>query len=105
MITLLLTAALIAAQPVDSLREKIEARVARVPGAEAAVAYVDLQTGDTLFLNADTAFHAASTMKVPVMIELFRSAEAGRIAMAQGILLVNQFASIVSGSPSSIDAT
>ena len=103
MITLLLSAALIAAQPVDSLREKIEARVARVPGAEAAVAYVDLQTGDTLFLNADTAFHAASTMKVPVMIELFRSAEAGRIAMAQGILLVNQFASIVDGSRYSLD--
>jgi len=103
MITLLLSAALIAAQPVDSLREKIEARVARVPGAEAAVAYVDLQTGDTLFLNADTAFHAASTMKVPVMIELFRSAEAGRIAMAQGIMLVNQFASIVDGSRYSLD--
>jgi beta-lactamase class A len=103
MITLLLSAALIVAQPVDSLREKIEARVARVPGAEAAVAYVDLQTGDTLFLNADTAFHAASTMKVPVMIELFRSAEAGRIAMAQGIMLVNQFASIVDGSRYSLD--
>ena len=103
MITLLLSAALIAAQPIDSLREKIEARVARVPGAEAAVAYIDLQSGDTLFLNSDTAFHAASTMKVPVMIELFRSARAGRIAMGQGILLVNQFASIADGSRYSLD--
>jgi beta-lactamase class A len=103
MITLLLGAALIVAQPTDSLREKIEARVARVPGAEVAVAYIDLQTGDTLFLNADTAFHAASTMKVPVMIELFRSARAGRLAMGQGIMLVNQFASIVDGSRYSLD--
>lgn len=103
MITLLLSAALLAAQPIDSLREKIEARVARVAGAEAAVAYMDLQTGETLFLNADTAFHAASTMKVPVMIELFRSAQAGRIALGQGILLVNQFASIVDGSRYSLD--
>jgi beta-lactamase class A len=102
MIALLLSA-LVAAQPIDSLREKIEARIARVAGAEAAVAYLDLQTGDTLFVNADTAFHAASTMKVPVMIELFRSARAGRIAMGQGIMLVNQFASIVDGSRYSLD--
>ena len=99
----LLLGALIAAQPIDSLREKIVARIDRVPGAEAAIAYIDLQMGDTLFLNADTAFHAASTMKVPVMIELFRSAQAGRIGMGQGILLVNQFASIVDGSRYSLD--
>jgi beta-lactamase class A len=92
-IAFLLGAALAAAQPVDSLRDQIEARVARIPGAEAAVAYIDVATGDTLFLNADSSFHAASTMKVPVMIELFRSANAGRISMGQGILLVNQFAS------------
>jgi beta-lactamase class A len=104
MIGLLLSAAFIAAQPIDSLREKIEARVARIAGAEAAVAYMDLHTGDTLFVNADTAFHAASTMKVPVMIELFRSAQAGRIAMGQGIMLINQFASIVDGSRYSLDA-
>ena len=103
MIALLLGAALVAAQPADSLREKVEARIARVPGAEAAVAYMDLETGDTLYLNADSAFHAASTMKVPVMIELFRSAQAGRIGMGQGILLVNQFASIADGSRYSLD--
>jgi len=103
MIAVLLGVALIAAQPVDSLRDKIEARVDRTPGAEAAVAYMDLHTGDTLFLNADTAFHAASTMKVPVMIEIFGSAQAGRIAMGQGIMLVNQFASIVDGSRYSLD--
>jgi beta-lactamase class A len=99
----LLISALVAAQPTDSLAERIEARIARVAGAEAAVAYIDLQTGDTLFLNADTAFHAASTMKVPVMIELFRSVRAGRIGMGQGIMLVNQFASIVDGSRYSLD--
>lgn len=103
MITLILGAALLAAQPADSLREKIEERIARTSGAEAAVAYLDLATGDTLFLNADSSFHAASTMKVPVMIELFRSAQAGRIAMGQGVMLVNQFASIVDGSRYALD--
>jgi len=103
MIGFLLGAALVAAQPVDSLRTQVEARVAQIPGAEAAIAYIDIATGETLFLNADSSFHAASTMKVPVMVELFRSANAGRISMRQGILLVNQFASIVDGSPYSLD--
>lgn len=103
MIAFLFGAALLAAQPADSLRAQVESRVARIPGAEAAVAYFDLATGDTLFLNADSSFHAASTMKVPVMVELFRSAQAGRISMGQGILLVNQFASIVDGSRYSLD--
>lgn len=103
MIEILVAAAMLAAQPADSLREKVEARVAQLPGAEAALAYIDLESGDTLFLNADSSFHAASTMKVPVMIELFQSARGGRFSMGQGIMLVNQFASIVDGSRYSLD--
>jgi len=90
-------------QPTTALREKVEARIAQHRGAEAAVAYIDLNSGDTLFINADSSYHAASTMKVPVMIELFTSAQAGRLGMNQGIMLVNQFASIVDGSPYSLD--
>jgi beta-lactamase class A len=69
------------------------------------LAYIDLANGDTLFLNADSSFHAASTMKVPVMIELFRGAAAGSFAMDQRLMLVNQFASIVDGSLYSLDST
>jgi beta-lactamase class A len=90
-------------QPGDSLAQRIEARVAQEPGAFVGLAYVDLASGDTLFLNADTSFHAASTMKVPVMIELFRRAAGGSFRMNQRLLLVNQFASIVDGSPYSLD--
>jgi beta-lactamase class A len=64
---------------------------------------VDLASGDTLYLNADSSFHAASTMKVPVMIELFRQASKGSFAMNQGLLIVNQFASIVDGSAFALD--
>ena len=89
---------------VDSLRARIERRVAQERGAIAGIAFHDLQTGDSLYLNADDSFHAASTMKVPVMIELFRSIDAGALRLDQGILLVNQFGSIVDGSPYSLDA-
>ena len=89
---------------IDSLRASIDRRVAEVKGAVVGVAFHDLVTGDSLFVNADDSFHAASTMKVPVMIELFRRVDAGALRLDQGILLVNQFGSIVDGSPYSLNA-
>jgi beta-lactamase class A len=101
---LLVTAAVIAiAQARDSLLERIQARISADSGVQVGLAYVDLASGDTLFLNADTSFHAASTMKVPVMIELFRRANTGSFRMDQGLLLVNQFASLADGSPYALD--
>jgi beta-lactamase class A len=89
--------------PIDSLRSKIQRRVAEVRGAVVGLAYHDLESGDSLFVNADDSFHAASTMKVPVMIELYRQIDAGKLKLDQGILLVNQFKSIVDQSPYSLD--
>ncbi|HEY4133085.1 MAG TPA: serine hydrolase [Gemmatimonadaceae bacterium] len=87
------------AASLDSLRASIGRRVASVKDAVVGVAFHDLETGASLYLNADDSFHAASTMKVPVMIELFRQVDAGRLALDQQIPLVNQFASIVDKSP------
>jgi beta-lactamase class A len=87
-----------------ALGDAIRERIARVPGAEVAVSYRDLANGDSLDINAATDFHAASTMKIPVMLEVLRSVEAGRLGLDQGILLVNRFHSIVDGSPYSLDA-
>ena len=89
---------------IDSLRASIERRIAEVKGAVVGVAFRDVGTPDSVFINADDSFHAASTMKVPVMIELFRRVDAGGLRLDQGILLVNQFASIVDGSPYSLNA-
>ena len=88
----------------DSLRQRLAARITQVPGAVVGVSFRDLQSGDSLDINADDSFHAASTMKVPVMIELFRMVEHKELSLDQGILLVNQFGSIVDGSPFSVDA-
>ena len=89
--------------PIDSLRASIGRRVAEVKNAVVGVAFRDLATGDTLFLNADDSFHAASTMKVPVMIELFRRVDSHALRLDQGILLINKFGSIVDGSPYELD--
>src|SRR5688500_4119152 len=88
----------------DSLEARIRRRIATVPNALVGVAYHDLRRGDTLYINADTSFHAASTMKVPVMIELFRAVDAGRLRLDQEVPVTNQFASIVDGSSYSLGA-
>ena len=91
-------------QPQDSLLEAIRTRTALEPGAIVAVSYRDLQTGESLDIAADTVFHAASTMKIPVMIEVLKRAQAGAFALDQEVLLVNQFASLADGSPFSLSA-
>jgi beta-lactamase class A len=88
----------------DSLSDAIRARIASEPGAVAAVSYRDLQTGESLDIAADTVFHAASTMKIPVMIEVLKRAQSGAFGLDQGILLINQSASLADGSPFSLNS-
>ncbi|WNG37102.1 serine hydrolase [Archangium violaceum] len=98
---------LLAAAPsgTETLRASLQERIAQVKGASVAVAYQHLgDSRDSLYLEADRSFHAASTMKVPVMLELFRQADAGKLSLDQPVTLANQFASIVDGSPYSLNA-
>jgi beta-lactamase class A len=90
--------------PQDALRDSIIARIAASPGAIVAVSYRDLQTGESLDIAQDTVFHAASTMKIPVMIEVLKRAQEGAFGLDQEVLLVNQFASLADGSPFSLNA-
>lgn len=80
----------------------LEARLRHIiqsSGAEVAVAYRTLDGSRELFIDADTPFHAASTMKVPVMIELFRQARSGRLSLDEQLPVRNEFHSIVDGTP------
>jgi len=89
--------AVVETEPND-LRRKIE-EVVRASGAETvAVSYYDLATRAELLIQPDAEFHAASTMKVPVMMEIFREAGAGKLSLDQRINIKNDFASIVDGS-------
>jgi beta-lactamase class A len=86
----------------EALKKQIEARLNLVEG-EFAVAFKDLKTGEALYINEKTNFHAASTMKTPVMIEVFRQAKSGKFKLTDSILVKNEFKSIVDGSPYSMD--
>ena len=68
-------------------------------GAEVAVAFRTLDGNRELLIDPDKPFHAASTMKVPVMIELFRQAGTGALELDEPLAIRNEFRSIVDGSP------
>lgn len=87
---------------IENLKSAIEAKLKTVEG-QFAVAFKDLQTGKTLFINEKENFHAASTMKTPVMIEVLKQAKAGKFKLSDSILVKNEFKSIVDGSPYSMD--
>lgn len=80
----------------------MRARIAQLPGAEVAVVVEDLGSSRRVAINADTVFHAASTMKVPVLIDLMREMDAGRLQREQSMLLVNTYHSIIDGTPYSL---
>ncbi len=78
----------------------VDAAVAGYPSATVAVAVRRATPVDTLTFsrNADRPFHAASTMKVGVMVEAFRQVEAGRRTWDEPVRVENRFRSIVDGS-------
>ena len=69
-----------------------------------AVAFRDLSTGKTIFINEHESFHAASTMKTPVMIEIYKKAARKKISLSDEIVIRNEFKSIVDGSSFSLDS-
>ena len=85
------------AQRLSDLTPEILANLNAVQGRFAVGVY-GLARGESLFINPDTVFHAASTMKTPVMVELFKQAYEGRFILDDSIVVKNEFHSIVDGS-------
>jgi beta-lactamase class A len=86
----------------DGLEAKVRALVAESGAETVAVAFRDLETGRELMLNPGVSFHAASTMKVPVMLELYREARAGELSLDARLPVRNEFKSIADGSAFSV---
>ena len=87
----------------EELKNKINNEISNIDG-DVAVAFLDLENEtNSIFINVDEKFHAASTMKVPVMIELYKQQSEGIINLKDSILLKNEFKSIVDGSSYKMD--
>ncbi|MEO5592120.1 MAG: serine hydrolase [Chitinophagaceae bacterium] len=70
-----------------------------------ALAFKDLQTGKTLFINEHEIFHAASTMKTPVLIEAYKQAAENKLSITDSVTIINKFKSIADTSYFTLSAT
>ena len=102
-IAILLASTLVAqsATPAATLESRVRGIIS-ASGAEVAVAYRTLDGSRELLIDPDRPFHAASTMKVPVMIELFRQAHEGRLSLDDRLPVRNEFHSLADGSTFSL---
>lgn len=88
---------------IEDLKTNIVNDISKIDG-DVAIALYDLNNeSNTITININETFHAASTMKVPVMIELYKQQNEGLLNLNDSIVLVNEFKSIVDGSSYSMD--
>src|SRR4249919_2148544 len=85
-----------------SLKENIDKELSEQEGVF-AVAFKDLLTGKELLINDTITFHAASTMKTPVLVEVYKQAAEGKFSLSDSLVIKNEFKSIVDGSLFSLD--
>ncbi len=81
----------------DTLLRNIQSELGSQKGFF-ALAFKDLATGETITWNEHESFHAASTMKTPVMIEVFKQAAEGNFSLTDSVMVKNEFKSIVDSS-------
>ena len=87
-----------------ALRSEIE-RIEKDSGAKAiGVALHDLETGFELRYNADRWFHAASTIKVPILLGAFAAIDRGELLPHSRVHVRNRFLSIVENIPFRIES-
>jgi beta-lactamase class A len=87
-----------------SLRENINGELSKQEGTF-AVAFKDLSTGKELLINDTVTFHAASTMKTAVLVEVYKQAAERKFSLSDSLVIKNEFKSIVDGSLFTLDST
>jgi len=89
--------------PADSaLRKQLNKEFSSVKG-EFALAFKDLQSGKEILINERESFHAASTMKTPVMIEVYKQALSGKFSLTDSLTVHQTFKSIADSSEFVLD--
>ena len=84
-----------------SLKKALESEISAA-GVTVSLAFKDLETGETLFIKETDMVHAASTMKVAVMIEVFKQAGEGIFSLDHRLIVKNEFRSLADDSPFSL---
>jgi len=85
------------------LEKQINEKFAKVEGNFALAFKLIGDEDNSILINEKEMFHAASTMKTPVMIEAFKQDANGVINLQDSLIVKNNFKSIVDGSEFSLD--
>src|SRR2546421_369030 len=92
----------------ESKTETLRAECERILRESKAVAYAvavrDYETGLRLSINADRRFHAASTIKVAILLAIGKAIDDGRIRPNDTLHIRNRFLSAIDRAPFRIDA-
>lgn len=87
----------------EILKTKIES-VFKENQGDFALAFKNLsEENSSVLINENGVFHAASTMKTPVMIEVFKQATSKKISLEDSLIINNEFKSIKDGSLYSLE--
>src|SRR5947208_8773957 len=87
----------------STLADELERLTAESKARASAVALHDLESGLRFSLRGDRWFHAASTIKVAVLLAIFRAADEGRLRLDDSLHVRNRFVSAANGSPFRLD--
>jgi beta-lactamase class A len=87
------------ADPSSILTDQVERLTAQSKARATAVSVHDLESGFRFSLRGDRWFHAASTIKVAVLLALFRAVDEGRVRLDDSLHVRNRFISAADGSP------
>jgi beta-lactamase class A len=92
-----------AALVADELDTRLRTLTSRASGAMLGLSAYDYLTGLVFQFNADRWFHAASIIKVPVLVALFDAIDRGRFSLNGRLHVRNRFLSAADGMPFRID--
>ena len=87
----------------STAREDVLRLIADSGAKTVGVAVFDEKTRTSLLINEHTVFHAASTMKLPVMMRIFELSDRRLLSLDDRIEVRNSFSSIVDGSAYSLN--
>jgi beta-lactamase class A len=88
----------------NALRQQIE-KIEQASGAKAiAVALYDIESGLELHYHGDRWFHAASTIKVPILLGAFAAINRGELLPHSRVHVRNRFLSVVENIPFRVES-
>ena len=88
----------------DDLRDRIETIAKEARARSAAVAYYDYETRESWDYRGDEWMHAASTIKVPILLGVFGAAHRGHLSVESRVHVRNRFVSVADGKPFRVES-